>query len=208
MWIKKQSPSAFTIAEFASPTLTWHLSRKSCLLTLKWSRTSKSRFKSFATGTWWIFAILLTILQSSKLLMRRLRWKSSRNSPWIPFRKMKWSPTTAKNPFLWRQLRYCSVQIFCGNTFSTMIYLLPSWQPRASSALWGPASSFRSQSQGISPRCGCSDIENLSQLYFCHTGSSTTLYFGVACGVVIIIFWGLLINVFWELTWDSTTYID
>ena len=110
--------------------------------------------------------------------------------------------------FLWRQLRYCSVQIFCGNTFSTMIYLLPSWQPRASSALWGPASSFRSQSQGISPRCGCSDIENLSQLYFCRTGSSTTLYFGVACGVVIIIFWGLLINVFWELTWDSTTYID
>ncbi len=44
----------------------WHRSRKSRLLTLRWSRTSKSRFKNFNTGTQWIFAISLTILLSAK----------------------------------------------------------------------------------------------------------------------------------------------
>jgi len=157
MWSQKQSATAFAIAKFAPPILMWHRSRKSRLLTLRWSRTSKSRFKSFGTGTQWIFAISSTILVSTKWFMFWLRRKLCRTSPPILCRIMKWRPTTVKNPFLWRQLKHYSVQVCCSSsgcskTLSTMRCLLASKQSRTRSTLWGLASSFRSQSWSISPR--------------------------------------------------------
>ncbi len=164
MWSQKQSATTFAIAEFAPPMLMWHRSRKSRLLTLRWSRTSKSRFKSFGTKTQWIFAISSTILLSAKLLMFRLRRKLCRTSRLILCRKMKWRPTTVKNPFMWRQLKHCSVQVYCSSsgcskTLSTMRCLLASRQSRTRSTLWGLTSLFKSQSWSISPRFSCPNVE-------------------------------------------------
>jgi hypothetical protein len=126
----------------------------------------ESKFKSFGTGTQWIFTISSTILLSAKLLMFRLKRKLCRTSPLILCQKMKWRPTTVKNPFLWRQLKHCSVQVCCSSsgcskTLSTMRCLLASRQSRTRSTLWGLASSFRSQSRSISPRFSCPNVEKI-----------------------------------------------